>query len=369
MSRTILATLKIRGFRNLPQVDAELSPGVNVLRGENAQGKSNTLEAIHFLATATSPRTFHISEVIPKGGASAYVEGRIERPDGPETLSVGLDATRKLIRSNDARLARVHEIYGRLAVVSFVPEDLSFVNGTPHDRRRLLDVALAQMEPAHVVRLLSYNRALRHRNALLRAGRWSELEMETWEEELSRLGAEIMRARGPLCRRLAARLSQLYQDLLGGRELLVLAYHPSFTCGQDESRWPALLLERLQRQREADRERGATHAGPHRDNLDLYVEERELKLYGSQGQRRTAVLALRLAEAEEMAERLGSPPLLLADDVVYEMDPGRREAFLRRLATAGQCFLTATDPAQLGSVVNDARMFHVKHGQVEHERG
>ncbi|MBE7559596.1 DNA replication/repair protein RecF [bacterium] len=238
MSRTLLAALKIRGFRNLAEVDLEPSPGVNVLWGDNAQGKSNTLEAVHFLATATSPRTFHISEVIARGAATAYVEGRLERPEGPETLGIGLDATRKLIRSNEARLARVQELYGRLPVVSFVPEDLAFVNGAPHDRRRLLDVALAQMEPPHVLRLLRYNRALRHRNSLLRAGRWSHPEMETWEEQLAALGAEIMRARAPLCRRLAERLTRLYQELFGGREMLGLRYHPSFACGDEEGLWP-----------------------------------------------------------------------------------------------------------------------------------
>ena len=368
MTRTRLSHLRIRGFRNIEHADLDLSAGVNILWGDNAQGKSNALEAVHFLATATSPRTYRVSELIPRGGETAFVEGRIERLDGPETLSIGLDAQKKLIRSNETRVERVHELYGRLPVVSFVPEDMNFVNGSPLDRRRLLDVALAQMEPAHVVRLQRYNKTLRHRNALLRQERGTKLEMESWEEQLARLGAEVMRARGQGCSRWAERLRTLSEELLEGREALALRYQPTVPVVDGEALVDA-LREKLSRQRDTDRERGATQTGPHRDNIDLRVEGRELRLYGSQGQRRTAVLALRLTEAEEMTERHGTPPLLLADDVIYEMDANRRRAFLARLARSGQCLLTATDPVHLGELAESARRFRVEGGAIAHEQG
>jgi DNA replication and repair protein RecF len=368
METQYLSKIKIRGFRNLERVDLELSEGINIFWGDNAQGKSNALEAIHFMATATSPRTTRTTELITKGGDTVFVEGVVERENAPEVLSIGLDEKTKLIRSNGARLQKVSELYGRFPVVSMAPEDMQFVNGSPRERRRLIDIALGQMNPSHVVALQQYNRVLRHRNALLRRGHWNQEEMDTWEEKLAGLGAVIMLARREIALCLAERISVIYKELLEGKELLDLRYQPSLSNPpEDEAALREALLERVQGQRDTDRERCMTHTGPHRDNYELRVQERDLKIYGSQGQRRTAVLALRLAEMEEMNQRNGCPPLLLADDVIYEMDPGRRASFLARLKGRGQCILTATHPEHLGELASEGRRFFVKEGSITHE--
>lgn len=362
----ILSSLHIRHFRNIEEASIDFEPGVNLFHGPNAQGKTNLIEAIHFLATSVSHRARREEELIQWGTGTAYLRGVARSPDGGFQIECGIEKGRKAIKLDGRPLPRVGDLYGLLRVALFAPEDLELISGGPQNRRRFIDMAIAQQDPSHIPLLQAFRKALTQRNAVLkrlrdRGVRQPGAELAVWDRAYLDLAAQTAVKRLAALRSLAPLVEEFYGGLAGDGPLTV-SY--SMAAEPDEAAARAMLRDKLEKSLRLEIERGSTLHGPHRDDLRFFLRGKDLCLYGSQGQRRSAALVLRLAEARWRRELTGAPPLLLIDDVVYEMDNTRRSRFWDLLDLSGQAVVTATDPAHLGIHIRPAAAHKVTHGQI-----
>ena len=391
--------LSLTNFRNYARLEISLpADRPIVLFGDNAQGKTSALEAIYYLATSTSPYTTSDRQLIhwrtendpiPFARLSAELGGAWNKLDITLMLdtSAGAPRFRKSVKLNNVE-KRVMDVIGLLNVVLFLPQDLSLIEGAPSDRRRFMNSTLQQIDAAYYRALQEYEKLLPQRNALLKRiadKRAGAIELEYWDEQLATYGAIIIAGRQRFLRRLEIKARANHDALTGGRETLSLKYLPSILpaadnagkqfsfdlLGLDLDRQLApddikpQFLERLLAQRGESIARGMTVAGPHRDELRLFINDRDCGLYGSRGQARTAVLALKFAELDWMREQLGEYPLFLLDEVVAELDSQRRQFLLDRLDGGAQTLLTTTeldvfDPTFL----ERALVYRVDKGQI-----
>ncbi|RME85756.1 MAG: DNA replication/repair protein RecF [Caldilineae bacterium] len=378
----LLRHLSLTNFRNYVRLELDLAPGLSIVQGENAQGKSNLLEAIAYLATSRSPRAGSDAELVnwlvreepyPYARLAAEVEKhqRVERLDITLLPARNNHRYRKQVRINGVN-RRAIDLVGLMPVVLFRPEDVELVAGTPQQRRRYLDIALCQMEPPYCRALSEYNKTLSQRNALLRhlaeGGGDPVQELRFWNDKLAETGSLVMAKRQWFINRLEREASLRHLDLSGGFERLRLRYLPSFDPGirpePRQRRYPstaslrergvayealtpeqvrASFLAHLQAGLSRDLAAGMTLLGPHRDDLGFYLGEYNLRTYGSRGQQRTAALAARLAEVTIMTEAGGTAPILLMDDVMSELDATRRAMLVEALTSVPQAIVTTTD--------------------------
>lgn len=368
-----LEQLRIYRFRNYAEQSVEFGRGINVVGGRNAQGKTNLLEAVATLLLTRSPRASTAADVVAWQSDEALVEARILRPAADRTLAVRFRrdpasgrVTRTATVDGSPRPAR--DLLGLCPVVLFWPEDLQLVKAGPEGRRRLLDVVLSQLDARAAADLLRYRHVLEQRNALLRqlrAGIGSAASLEGFTRELVASGARIQVARAELVRALVPHGREALAQIGGGEEL-GLRYVPDGgmdpEAGRDDAE--AALLATLGRRREEEIARGATLAGPHRDDLELLIGSRPARTAASQGQQRSIVLALKLAEVRHIAARAGVMPVLLLDDVLSELDPHRRRDLLAGLASAGlQTLITSSEPLP-DLLPAGTRRFEVSAGRV-----
>lgn len=346
----LIHRLELTNFRNYPR--AELSPcaGITALVGDNAQGKTNLLEAVYLCCTGRSHRTRQDRELILWGEEFCRVHVQAERFDGRHDVDIALPLSgRRRIKINGSEVTRSGELMGHVTGVLFSPEDLQLIKDSPAERRRFMDMALSQIRPAYYYALQRYQRALRQRNELLRAGALDSLEI--WDEQLALCGAEVMRRRREYLESLSAFAIQTHRDISSDREALAVRYAPNITRGES----PEDLLRDLFEARSADLKRLTTTVGPHRDDILLRVGGKELRAFGSQGQQRTAALSLRLAELRMVQDATGEAPILLLDDVMSELDPDRRRQLLLHLRGI-QALITCTDLEDLaGAEVGQAQ--------------
>jgi DNA replication and repair protein RecF len=382
--------LQLTSFRNYRHLDLELPPGQILFLGDNAQGKSNLLEAVYVLASGRSPRAGADAELIGWQGESegqpfAGLQASIERRDGAvqlETLVVGppgmTDATQragKRFRVNGIP-RRGLDFIGQLRAVLFTADDLDIVSGPPAGRRAYLDAALSQLDRAYYAALQRYGRILQQRNASLRRirdGVAGADELSLWDDNFTREGAIVIAARANAVRRLHVLAANAHSQLSGVNESLDLAYEPQLG---DE--WTALIPEEpntgavqplfaaaLVAQRRREVAAGLSLIGPHRDDFSLRLNGVALGAYGSRAQVRTAALALRLAEARLFLTDSGDPPVLLLDDVVSELDERRRRSVLAGVSGFDQVWFTATSGAWLPpDFLAACRTFEVRAGQL-----
>jgi DNA replication and repair protein RecF len=348
----------LRDFRNYARAEVELGPSLTVVSGPNGAGKTNLLEAICFACAGRSPRTANEREVVRRGSEGAHVAVETQDEGVTHLLEVGVapgEGKRVRIDGTPAELGTGGQ---RPHVSVFLPDHLDLVKGPPGGRRAHVDGLVAALWPARAQTRAAYTRALAQRNALLsriRSGAASTTGLDAWDRELACHGAQLMENRRtalgllkPLFSALAGRLG-----LAGEAEL---RYRPRSAADQ-----AAGLAAELGERRAADLERGFTAHGPHRDELQLLLDGASLRVYGSQGQQRTAVLALLFAERELLIEQRGRSPLMLLDDVMSELDGARRDLLADLLRTGGQAVVTATEPehvpgaAQNGTVVVEVR--------------
>jgi len=385
-----LRQISLTNFRNYARQDLELPRGLSLVLGENAQGKSNLLEAVFLLATTRSQRAGVDGELIRREALDepqpvARVAATIERADGPlalELMVVGRHrpGTGRVLASKRLRVngvpRRQQDVVGQLTAVLFTTEDIELIGGAPSERRRLMDVMLSQLEPAYWRALQRYTKVVSQRNALLRRIREGDSkpdELAFWDEELAREGALIIGRRAEAVEALAAKAAEAHRELSGGREDLAIAYEPRLE-GWDGARAQSAAVDEvvaaLRGALEAGRRRdiGAamTLTGPHRDDLAFALDGAAAGAFASRGQQRTAALALRLAEARFLAERRGDLPVVLLDDVLSELDEGRRRAVLGSLGGWDQLLITSADPVQFGEgLPQAAAVFRVTAGRVE----
>ena len=341
----IVSRLRLHDFRSYASADVALGGGLTVLHGPNGAGKTNLLEALYFGCTGRSCRTANDREVVRFGASVARVEVSGRAADGPHELTVGFaPGEPKRLRVDGAPVDRLLDAPARPLVSVFLPDRLELVRGPPALRRSHLDHVVAALWPARAATRRAYARALAQRNALLgrlRAGRGTRDSMAAWDLELARHGVALRDDRAAAVQRLAPRCAGLADELGlgGGVELRYRAR--SRAEGVEE------LAAELATRLDDDIERGFTGHGPHRDDLALLRDRRELRVYGSQGEQRLALLALLLAERGALTEERGAAPLMLLDDVMSELDANRRERLVARLEGAGQSVVATTDLASV----------------------
>jgi len=393
--------LSLYNFRNYARLEVSLPEGPVLIYGANAQGKTSLLEAIYYLATARSPYTATDRQLInwdaerdilPYARIGAQVvlaNGLYNRVEITLTqMPDSLDGTRlqKDIRVNGVA-RRVMDLIGQVNVVMFLPQDLVLVEGAPAERRRYLNTTLCQTDSRYCQALALFEKVLGQRNALLKRiaeGDARPDELDFWSEQLTSSAGIIVAGRQRLLRDLEIKARRIHADLTGGAEDLELHYQPGFLAtpnnsGQLSFDVPGLDLNReigaeeiarqyaehLTRTRGEEIARGMTLSGPQRDELRLWVNGRDLGLYGSRGQVRTAVLALKLAELQWMRDTLGEWPILLLDEVVAELDSARRAYLLARIEHVSQALLTTTEPDIFTeSFLRRAVRWHVHQGQI-----
>jgi len=368
--RLYLSALQLDSFRNYDSLSIRFSPGLNILYGDNAQGKTNLLEAIHFLATGKSHRTSRDQDLIKEGTDALRARAEVVRKTGSIDLELHYGReTRKQLKINGIAERRIARLVGSLAVVFFSPDDLQLLKGPPSGRRRFLDLELSQISQNYLHHLMTYNRLLTQRNTLLKQPVADEGLMAVYDEQLVESGAQLIVRRAEAVRRLSPIAARYHEMLSDGREGLQLAYQ-SQGAGEDEEPDLDAAADRLRRAlarvRHEERRRQVTLVGPHRDDLGIWVAGRDARLYASQGQQRTAVLALKLAELQFMTEEIGESPLLLLDDVASELDPHRRHYLLAAVQEGVQSFITCTDLDDLMVRQWPAghRLFRVRSGTV-----
>ena len=345
--------VKLKNYRSYAECDFAPCAGVNVLLGDNGQGKTNLLEAVYLCCTGRSHRTRQDRELIGWGADFASVQLRAERRDGGHDVEIIMPAQgKRKIKIAGREAARSGELMGHVAGVLFSPEDLRTVKDGPAERRRMVDITLAQIRPAYYYALQRYNRALKQRNEALKAALASPSmrgTLDMWDQQLAEAGAELTGRRAEYVEKLAVAAQDIYQDIAGGREQFGVRYQPCVRGGEKVQ----AQLDALFAARETDLRRLSTTVGAHRDEVLLTVNAREVRAFGSQGQQRTAALAIRLAELTVMRDELGEWPVLMLDDVMSELDPSRRRQLLARL-TGIQTIVTCTDMDDLAGAETGA---------------
>ena len=368
-------TLSLRDFRSYTRLECAFAPGLNVLHGPNGAGKTNLLEALALLALGRSPRTSRDADLVRRGQSTFAIRVRFGVDPAAGQATTTLEVTYGEHRGKRARLdgqvlPRMVDVYGHLLAVYFAPDDLWLLKGGPAGRRQLLDRLLAQCSPLYADSIFRYRHALAQRNQTLRDVRTRRAGaslLAIWEPQLVQYGAEVLRYRASAVAELEPLAAAAYHRLAAGAEELQIRYRPALGAGDgwtgDETAWADHLREAFREHLQADLATGMTGRGPHRDDLEVLLEGAPARVYGSQGQQRTAILALKFAEREYLALRTGRRPLLLVDDVFSELDEPRRRGLQERLQGGGQVFLTTADPRQLQGMVG-ASFFRVLQGSV-----
>jgi DNA replication and repair protein RecF len=357
--------ITLDGYRNYRSLDLRLSPSFNVLAGQNGQGKTNLLEAIYLLSTTRILRGQRDAEAITEGADRFHVEAEVAVTS--TRIAVAMErGGRKRSLLNGVALPRASDLIGRLPSVIVSSVDMAIVRGEPADRRLFLDLELSGLYPGYLQHFAHYKRALEQRNALLRQAREVSIPgavFEPWEEQLATHGAAMRAIRSRYVTDLRPIMERVHARI-GAGEAVEVGYALKDPGIEGEA-----LLEALQAQRGADVARGSTSQGPHRDDLQIDIAGREARLYGSQGQQRTAVIALKLATLEAAKGLLGFPPVLLLDDIFSDLDENRRALLVDVvLENAGQVVVTCTEASAAGPrVLDQAQVFHVKAGSIQKE--
>lgn len=382
-----LTYLALKQFRNYREQAVQFTAPKTIVVGDNAQGKSNLLEAVELLATLKSHRTSRDRDLVQQDQPLAQVSASVQRDLGPAEIALVLRAAgRRTAILNGEKLRRQLDSLGTLNAVQFSSLDLNLVRGGPGERRAWLDTLLVQLEPIYAHILSQYNQVLKQRNALIKRlyGDGSSdsdtssdrTELALWDAQLATLGTHVMRRRARAIQRLAPIAQNWHQAISGQRETLHLHYQPNVPL-QDSPLSPdsntgdvqtiqANFLDKIQQRAVAEQHQRTTLIGPHRDDIDLIINDTPSRQYGSQGQQRTLVLALKLAELHLIESVIGEPPLLLLDDVLAELDLHRQNQLLEAIQDRFQTIITTTHLGAFDSQWRTtSQVLTVRQGQIQ----
>ena len=353
-----LAHLRLRDFRNYARLDADFAPGFHLLLGDNAQGKTNILEAIYLMATLRSFRGVGGAQMIRHGQKGYFIGGRVVG-QSERDIKIYWSARERNLALDGRPVKKLADYLGTLRTVVFCTEDLQLVKGTGRTRRRFLDLLLTQTQPGYLALLQRYMHVLRSRNALLKQFAPDPQSLDSFSHELVKLGSEIMRQRRELIPRLSPLARLAYRRISNDAEELRIHYEPNVKGD---------FTVELAQHRDREKRTRLTLVGPHRDELQLLLNEKSAAQFGSEGQKRTLAIALKMAQAEYLTGLHGSAPVLLIDDVMGELDLKRRSGLLplleRARQSSGQVFMTCTEenwPRELG---RDLARWQISHGMV-----
>lgn len=354
--------LTLKGFRNYENAELEFSPLTNMIYGNNAQGKTNILEAVYLFAQGRSHRAKTDKELVRFGDEFARLS--IDFADAQRSYNGQMQIMkngRKAVSVNHVHITKLSRLMNYLNVVMFSPEDLNIVKGSPNVRRRFIDSSLSQLYPSYMSALMEYNKVLNQKNSLLKmlrsCGRASDPTLSVWNEQLAETGARIMSARIEFVRCINESARTIQSEISG--EHLKVVYHPSFKL---EDMGKNMIYDYLEQRSRREVEMGSAQYGIQRDDLEIFVNDREAKLFGSQGQQRTAALSMKIAQSEYIKEIKGEYPVLLLDDIMSELDINRRMYLSERIRDK-QVLITSTD-TDLTDEMTDTKLFHIDNGTV-----
>lgn len=357
----IVKSLELKNFRNYRELNMVFDRGTNILHGDNAQGKTNVLEAVYLSGTTRSHRGSRDREMIRFGEEEAHIRIVVEKNEVEHQVDMHLKRnSSKGIAVNRVPIRRAGDLFGILNLVFFSPEDLNLIKDGPSKRRHFLNMELSQLDKIYLDDLTKYHKVLKQRNQLLKDIHFRpdlEETLPVWDDQLIFFGKKIIESRLRFIRELNGIVTDIHSRISGGKERLILGYEPS--CEGER------LAEEMERSRLKDLKTGITSFGPHRDDISFFINDTDIRKYGSQGQQRTAALSLKLAEIELVRRMTHDTPVLLLDDVLSELD-GNRQNYLLNSIHEIQTIITCTG---LDEFVKNRfhinRVFYVKNGTVE----
>ncbi len=348
-----LKSLYLKNFRSYTEAEVSFQPGLNLILGENAQGKTNLLEAIYLISTGRSFRTQTLQELIREGTPCFYLAAEVVQAGVAQTIQLSFDGQKRHLQIAANTYSSFQPLLGGLPLILYTPQDTELVTGAPAARRRFFNLHLAQSDPLYVHHLSRFWRAMQQRNCLLRKKDLKSLDC--WEEEMAISGVYLQQARLGLIQELKHPLSLKSVVLSGNREEHELRFHPSYPATKEG------YLQQLHKHRYREMDLGMTLTGPHRDDVTLLIEGKPARFFASEGQKKTLVAALRLAEWERLKERLGMPPLMGVDDLGLHLDGHRLATLQEELARLSQVFITTPLP---GGLFPEAHRIEIANGAI-----
>jgi DNA replication and repair protein RecF len=356
-----IKNLYLKNFRNYKEQNFEFSNGFNILTGSNAQGKTNCAEAVYFLCTGYSPRAGKDKEIIMQGENKSVIEGRANTSYGDTDVEIEiLSDGKKEIKINGVKVLKMGELLGNINSVFFNPSELKIVQESPEDRRRFMDLALSQMSKSYYYSLLRYKKILAQRNNLLKYPNEKDIieTLPIWDEHLSIYGGEIIKLRTEFLESLKPYAKEAHSYLTDNSEDLEIGSEIKYSGDIAKC-----LLNDLKKAYSKDIRLGFTTVGPHRDDIKIHINGMDVKTYGSQGQKRTAALSIKLAETEFFKNRTGEYPILILDDVLSELDRKRKKKLLDKVKNI-QVILTCTEKERFLTGLN-YREFKIENGSIK----
>ena len=351
-----ITKIKLKNFRNYEEQEIELEKNINVFYGDNAQGKTNIIESIFLCSLGKSFRAKKDIELIQfnKEFSTSYIEFKKSDRDG--NIKIDL-SQKKNIYLNGIRIKRLSDLLGNINVVLFTPDDINILKDGPEKRRRFLDIMIGQLRPNYVHVLNMYNETIKQRNNYLKQIRdenKSEELLEIWDEKLLEYGEKIYTYRKQFVEKIKTKINNIHKKITDEKEEIKIEYISN--CENKDK-----YLELLKDRRKLDIIKGFTTKGIHRDDINIYINDKLVGIYGSQGQNRTAVLSLKISELKVIYDEVGEYPILLLDDFMSELDEKRRSKLLENIDNT-QVIITCTDKIDLNE--KDCKLFNVKNGQV-----
>ncbi|SFG72395.1 DNA replication/repair protein RecF [Oribacterium sp. WCC10] len=356
----IIESLELKNFRNYQSLKVNMSSGTNIFFGDNAQGKTNVLESIFLASTSKSYRIARDKDLIQFGNDEAHIKMEVRKRGVPYRIDMHLKKNKsKGIAIDEIPIHKASELFGIANIVSFSPEDLGLIKDGPAIRRRFMDLELCQLDKVYLYNLTRYNKTLNQRNKLLKDIKYKPSLMDTlsvWDDELTKYGLKIIEIRKKFIDELKDIIIGIHHQLTGGVEQLKIKYNANVS---EEDFHDTLL-----RIRDSELKQQITLAGPHRDDIQFLINDKDIRKFGSQGQQRSAALALKLSEIELVRNKIDDDPILLLDDVLSELD-SKRQNYLLNILSNTQNIITCTG---LDDFVNNRfhidELFHVVNGTV-----
>ena len=348
--------IKLQNFRNYEQLDLDLNKNINIIYGDNAQGKTNILEAIFLCSFGKSFRTTKEKEMIKFNEDRCLVEIFYQKKDRDGKIKIEI-GNKKQISINGVKIKKLSELLGNINIVLFTPDDINILKDGPANRRRFLDMMIGQLKPNYVYNLNMYLKTIEQRNNYLRQIREEnkpEKMLEIWDEKLTEYGNIIYNYRKQFMDLIAEKINEIHKKITEDKENIKIEY--TSNCDNKEE-----YLKLLKQRRKLDIIKGFTTKGVHRDDFVIYINDKEVNTYGSQGQNRTVVLSLKLAELNVIYDLIGEYPILLLDDFMSELDENRRKNFLKNIENT-QVILTGTDKIDLQNL--EFNLYNVKKGAI-----